>query len=134
MRKIVVATVILNENDEILLLQRASDKSWAGCWNFPGGKYDATDSDLMSAAAREAQEEAGITVSNLEFMGKVKYKNFDMYIYSTKTYEGEVEINHESDAFVWVDSDKLSEYKFPMDGTINGHIHDAIMKLAGDKK
>jgi 8-oxo-dGTP diphosphatase len=132
MKKIVVATVVLNKNDEILLLQRASGKSWGGRWNFPGGKYDSTDKDLMSAAKRETQEEAGITVSDLEFMGKVRYKSFDMYIYSTRTYEGEVKINDESDDFKWVKANELSEYEFPMNGIINWHIYDAIVNLAGD--
>ena len=132
MRKIVVSTAILNENNEILLLQRASDKSWGGRWNFPGGKYDPTDADLMSAAQRAVVEESALVVSNLDFMGKVSYPSFDMFIYLTRTFEGEVKINDESDDFKWVPLNELKDYKFPMNGRLNGHIYEALMKLTGD--
>lgn len=133
MRKIVVAAAILNEDDEVLLLQRSNVGSWAGRWNFPGGKYEASDRDLASGAQREAEEESGLKISDLSFMGKVSFKTFDIYFYYTRTFEGEVELNVESDAYEWVPVEKINEYEFPMTGKLNQHVYDALVKLVGDK-
>lgn len=39
--------------------QRAGDP-WSGHWAFPGGRREATDSDLLDTALRELSEECGI--------------------------------------------------------------------------
>ncbi len=59
------------EGFEVLLLLRAKAIKFAGsCWVFPGGSIDATDqiaNDSLAtakvAAARESQEEAGLTLN-----------------------------------------------------------------------
>ncbi|HEX6240498.1 MAG TPA: NUDIX domain-containing protein, partial [Polyangiales bacterium] len=56
---------------EVLLVQRASELAFhGGAWVFPGGGVDAVDAsaadELMAArraAVREAQEEAGLTLT-----------------------------------------------------------------------
>jgi 8-oxo-dGTP pyrophosphatase MutT (NUDIX family) len=70
------ATVVLvrdrSKGLEVLLLRRNSKLAFGGMWVFPGGRVDAADAlpndhgDVMAAArraaAREAQEEAGLEV------------------------------------------------------------------------
>lgn len=57
----------------MLLLQRASSKSedqWPGTWDFPGGRFETSDADLIAAVQREVFEETGLHVSTLEhFVG-----------------------------------------------------------------
>ena len=76
------ATIILlrdaddSQGCEVLMLKKNSKITFGGMWVFPGGKIDADDyaggDDVdvaaRNAAAREAQEEAGIEVSVDEFV------------------------------------------------------------------
>ena len=78
------ATVVLlrdgADGPEVLMLKKNSKITFGGMWVFPGGKIDAADhgdTDLgndalehaaRNAAAREAQEEAGIALKPDEFV------------------------------------------------------------------
>jgi 8-oxo-dGTP pyrophosphatase MutT (NUDIX family) len=43
----------------------------AGQISFPGGRIDATDADAVAAALREAEEEVGLPIRNVEMIGKL---------------------------------------------------------------
>ncbi|MGE0818298.1 MAG: CoA pyrophosphatase [Candidatus Nanopelagicales bacterium] len=62
--------VLFGEGDDgpdLLLIQRsATMTSHAGQPAFPGGAVDDTDSDVVAAALREAQEETGLDPSGVE--------------------------------------------------------------------
>ena len=54
----------------VLLTERSSDlKQHAGQISFPGGRMDATDSDIRATALRETHEEVGIDPANVEIIG-----------------------------------------------------------------
>ncbi len=54
----------------ILLTKRASHlKHHPGQIAFPGGKQDEGDADVIAAALREADEEIGLPVQNVEVLG-----------------------------------------------------------------
>lgn len=56
-----VAAIFLNNNQEILLLKRASHKKWySNCWDTVAGKIEKEESP-EEALKREIQEELGIT-------------------------------------------------------------------------
>jgi 8-oxo-dGTP pyrophosphatase MutT (NUDIX family) len=50
--------VVRNDRDEVLLVRRADD----GNWELPGGRIEVGES-AVSAAAREAAEEAGVAIT-----------------------------------------------------------------------
>ena len=43
----------------------------AGQISFPGGRVDATDADAVAAALREAEEEVGLPIPNVEMIGRL---------------------------------------------------------------
>lgn len=57
----VVAAVIFDANNEILLATRPDDKSFAGFWEFPGGKIEKGETPF-AALQRELWEETGLHI------------------------------------------------------------------------
>lgn len=54
----------------VILTKRSSGlKHHPGQIAFPGGKVDDTDSDVIAAALREAQEEIGLAPENVDVLG-----------------------------------------------------------------
>jgi 8-oxo-dGTP diphosphatase len=57
------------DGDRVLVAQR-SGGPYDGCWEFPGGKVEAGESDL-SALVREIEEELGVAIVPQAFLGEV---------------------------------------------------------------
>lgn len=55
-----VVAGVLVENGRVMVAQRAAGQSFAGCWEFPGGKVDPGETP-EEALVRELREEVGIT-------------------------------------------------------------------------
>ncbi|MGY1723231.1 (deoxy)nucleoside triphosphate pyrophosphohydrolase [Blastococcus sp. SYSU DS0533] len=64
-----VVGAALVEGDRVLVAQR-SGGPFDGCWEFPGGKVDPGETDLV-ALVRECTEELGVTVAPRSFLGEV---------------------------------------------------------------
>jgi 8-oxo-dGTP diphosphatase len=64
----VVGAAIVRDR-QVLVAQR-SGGPYDGCWEFPGGKVEAGESDL-SALVREIEEELGVAVEPQAFLGEV---------------------------------------------------------------
>jgi 8-oxo-dGTP diphosphatase len=58
-------SVIIKNGDRILLVKRTK-KPWAGSWKAPGGHMEFGESP-EETAAREVQEETGVTISEMKF-------------------------------------------------------------------
>ena len=58
--KVAVGTIISNDAGEIVLVRRAIEPGY-GKWVFPGGYVDRGEL-VLSAAVREAREEAGVEI------------------------------------------------------------------------
>jgi mutator protein MutT len=57
----VVAGVVIDATDRVLIAQRPVGKHMAGAWEFPGGKLEPGE-ERLAGLARELQEEIGITL------------------------------------------------------------------------
>lgn len=63
MRRVeVVAAALIDADDRVLVAQRPAGRSFAGLWEFPGGKVEPGEA-LVAALARELDEELGIGVA-----------------------------------------------------------------------
>ncbi|MBL8668780.1 MAG: (deoxy)nucleoside triphosphate pyrophosphohydrolase [Rhodospirillales bacterium] len=61
--QVLVASVALVDDDaRVLIQQRPEGKSWAGWWEFPGGKIDGGETP-EAAVVRELAEELGLDIT-----------------------------------------------------------------------
>lgn len=63
--------VLINENGEILLLQRVKPPE-AGCWSIPGGAIEFGET-AKETVIREFQEETDLTCDVVDFLGYYDY-------------------------------------------------------------
>jgi len=97
---------------EVVVINRK--KSWTGL-SFPGGHVEPGES-FYDSAVREAYEETGLEVKNLELCGIINWSNtktFDrylVYLYRTTDYSGNlIPGTDEGDVF-WLDPKDFEKY------------------------
>ncbi len=61
----VAVGLLMDGNDAYLLTTRPSGKVYAGYWEFPGGKLEASET-VEQALRRELQEEIGVTIGPVQ--------------------------------------------------------------------
>ena len=111
----VVAAVIRNAKQQILLALRPSDKHMGGLWEFPGGKCEAGESP-QQALARELHEELGIVMAAAQPLIQVRHNYPDVHVlldvYEVLDFHGEA-YGAEGQEVRWVAASALPEYQFP---------------------
>jgi 8-oxo-dGTP pyrophosphatase MutT (NUDIX family) len=128
--KVKTTVIIQNKsNNKFLLMQRAGGDEQGGLWECPGGGVDnhmevfqqeGVDllEFLIEEATREVQEEAGINVSNLQFLGEKSFVHFDTkeifgnYYFLSYFEEGQIiNLSHEHDDYIWIDASEVNNYE-----------------------
>lgn len=111
----VVAAVIRNANQKILLALRPSDKHMGGLWEFPGGKCESGESPSQ-ALTRELQEELGIVIEHPQPLIQVRHDYPDLQVlldvYEVQHFSGAAH-GAEGQEVRWVAPSALSDYQFP---------------------
>ena len=116
----VAKALVVNEHGELLLLRRSlSDTRRPGQWDMPGGGVDEGE-DLIQAAIRETQEEAGITLkqpktiyatSKIRPFGGVTW----IFVHEALSSTPEVILSDEHDAFQWLKlQDVIGELEYDL--------------------
>lgn len=111
-RKLVVAGLILGDDQRILITQRRADQALALQWEFPGGKVEPGESPI-AALRRELTEEIGVTVA----VGQIwevlfhAYPEFDlvMLVYVCRIVDGEPRAVEVAD-LTWARAGELSRW------------------------
>lgn len=67
---VLIAMVVIEGEEYIVLEKRASQIRQGGEISFPGGKYDVADLTTETTACRETYEELGIDRDKIEILGK----------------------------------------------------------------
>ncbi|MCB2203067.1 NUDIX domain-containing protein [bacterium] len=104
---------LFNVEGDVLLLKGAADKKiWAGRYNGVGGHVEAGE-DIFESAARELQEETGITEAQLGLVGHVMIKIDEQHGISLFIFKGSYNdvLLRESDegTLEWVDLSRLDD-------------------------
>ncbi len=111
----VVAAVIHNPQDQILIAQRPVHKHQGGLWEFAGGKIDDGET-AAQALVRELQEELGIIATQYRPLLTVEHhysdKSVRLQIFRVTAFDGEAH-GAEGQPTLWVSPQDLKNYPFP---------------------
>ena len=103
-----VGVFIFNQKGEVLLLQ---SHKWPGAFVVPGGHVELGER-IEEAAIREAKEETGLDIYDLEFINFQefiydpafwKHRHFIFFDYVAKTDNTDVVLNNEAQEYIWIE-------------------------------
>ena len=133
----VAVGILVNSSNHVLINQRTALQSWAGWWEFPGGKLEKNETPRR-ALDREIYEELGVEVVGAEkwVTRRFSYDDTDVILYFFKIFKWNGDaISKEGQLLSWelfekIDLSKvLPPNKFVV-GAINFPDHYAITNLS----
>tara|TARA_B100000768_G_C11140259_1_gene315774 strand:- start:162 stop:575 length:414 start_codon:yes stop_codon:yes gene_type:complete len=113
----VVAAIVVDSRQRILMAQRATEQHQGGKWEFPGGKIEAGETHAQ-ALFRELHEEVGIQINqhSCELFKAVHHdysdKQVSLYFYLVKDFAG-IAKGLEGQPILWVDAQALPLMTIP---------------------
>jgi 8-oxo-dGTP diphosphatase len=114
--RLTVKAVILDDQQRCLLVRRsASNGSFVGCWEWPGGKLEEGE-DFATALLREAREETGLEVRITGLAGATMYEMPQLHVVllcmEARRVSGELRLSEEHDDLAWAPLGELARYPF----------------------
>lgn len=111
-RKLVVAGLVIGDDQRVLITQRRADQAHPLQWEFPGGKVEPGEAPV-AALVRELREELGVTV----VVGRIwdvlfhAYPAFDlvMLVYGCRIVDGSPRAVEVAD-LAWVGAHDLARW------------------------
>ena len=108
----VVAGLVFDARQRVLIAQRPAGKALAGRWEFPGGKVEPDESPL-SALVRELREETGIVTADasrvMHYAAVYPARTIWLDVWLVSAWSGEPH-GHEGQALAWVEPARLHEH------------------------
>ena len=113
----IVIAIIQNQQQQILVAQRQKHQVSPHLWEFPGGKVENTDSDLMAALQREIMEEVGVTIIEPIYLFNIPYqytpdKYLELHVWHVTQFIGKA-YGAEGQIIRWIAIEDLKNYEFP---------------------
>ncbi len=106
----VVAAIIMNEKNEILIAKRI-DTKFKDMWEFPGGKIESNETN-EHALVREIQEELEVLIKVDKYVGKIEYQYDEfkliMHSYISFIVQGQINLNVHQD-IKWIKFDEINK-------------------------
>ena len=110
----VVAAVIKDENEKILITQRNLKKAQGGLWEFPGGKIEPNET-RENAIVREIKEELDIDIEVKSYLSEKVFnypeKDINLIALECKKINGEIRLLEHED-YKWVSKNELDNFEF----------------------
>lgn len=101
--------VIQNERQQFLMSKRLAGSSYAGYWEFPGGKLEHEETPLM-ALTRELKEEIDIAVKEAKYLDALIYEypshSVKLHVFDLLDYFGNPKAS-EGQTLAWYDLNEL---------------------------
>lgn len=129
-----VGILIFNQKNEILLLD---SHKWPGSYVVPGGHVELGER-LEEAAVREAKEETGLDIYDLDFIlfqqfiydpAFWKQHHYIFFDFAAKTKDTEVTLNDEAEKYIWIELNKSLDLK--LDSYTRTAIESFMKKTGG---
>lgn len=110
----VVAAIIKDENEKILITQRNLKKAQGGLWEFPGGKIEPNET-RENAIVREIKEELDIDIEVKSYLSEKVFnypeKDINLIALECKKVNGEIRLLEHED-YKWVSKNELDNFQF----------------------
>jgi len=110
---------LIIEDGKYLLLKRSDDvPKYKDHWDFPGGRQEPGETPEQTLI-RETKEEINLDVIPDKILKEFDYifttDNFALhfYIFSVKSYTGEIKISHEHKEYKWFSPDEIPDKLHP---------------------
>ncbi len=113
MAKVELTVMVMIQDADGRVLVQDRVKSWTGL-SFPGGHVESSES-FAAAAAREVEEETGLSVTNLRHCGVVHWLNtttddrYLAFLYKTASYSGMLTTDCDEGRHCWMDIETLRQ-------------------------
>jgi 8-oxo-dGTP pyrophosphatase MutT (NUDIX family) len=118
---IAAGALVFDNQDRLLILQRAADDSMPNLWEVPGGACDAENESILNGIAREVWEESGLKVSALKHLvgdGQVFFTRRRLLQVCKYTFAVEVHSTEgvkldpdEHQNYLWVTEEECSNHR-----------------------
>jgi 8-oxo-dGTP diphosphatase len=109
----VVAVIIYNDENQFLMARKKAGKNLAGFWEFPGGKVEKEEDELV-AIKREIKEELNLELKDIIFSFEYQYQEKDQLI-EFKFYRAKIDcgkmVLKDHDEIVWMNGSETNHYK-----------------------
>jgi 8-oxo-dGTP diphosphatase len=110
----VVAAIMINHKNEILIARRKPEKSQGGLWEFPGGKIEQGETPEESLK-RELKEEMNIEIEVIKYFGENVHHyekiSIRLIAYKCRLLRGDFTLS-DHDKIQWVNYRGLENYQF----------------------
>ena len=112
-----VKAVIIDDLKRCLLIRRsAHNRSFVGCWEWPGGKVDPGE-DFAAAVLREAREETGFDIEITGLAGVTQFEmpkvNVVLLCMEAHVTGGAMQLSEEHDDATWTALNDLPSFALP---------------------
>lgn len=106
-----VQKAIIRKDDKYLILLRSPKSNpFPEHWDFPGGKLESGESP-SDGIIREAKEETRLDIIPdrvvFEYEMTINNRPVKFFVYSIKSFSGQVALSYEHSAFKWATKDEI---------------------------
>jgi mutator protein MutT len=110
-----VAIAIISRGGKVLICRRPTGTSFAGYWEFPGGKREPNET-VIECLTREVREELAVAVRPIHALRTIDHEypagSIRLHPYLCEPVDGEPQLLS-CQAIRWVDPPELRQYQFP---------------------